>query len=94
MDVDVVMFIVVFFVCSYFGLVKEGFEIFDLIVRLSVDYFLCLVDFFGWVGYLDEVERLVKMSGCGVDVLWGLFSVCVVYGDLKLGKMVVGLIIE
>ncbi|CAG7883456.1 unnamed protein product [Brassica rapa] len=93
-DADAATFTAVLSACSHSGLVKEGLEIFDSIVRPSVDHFSCLVDLLGRAGYLDEAERLVKMSGCGVDALWGLFSACAAHGDLKLGKMVARLIME
>ncbi|CDY23034.1 BnaC07g31530D [Brassica napus] len=93
-DPDAATFTAVLSACSHSGMVKEGLEIFDSIVKPSVDHFSCLVDLLGRAGYLDEAERLVKMSGCGVDALWGLFSACAAHGDLKLGKMVARLIME
>ncbi|KAF8088893.1 hypothetical protein N665_0527s0013 [Sinapis alba] len=87
-DTDAATFTAILSACSHSGLVKEGLEIFNSIVKPSVDHFSCLVDLLGRAGYLDEAESLVKMSGCRVGALWGLFSACAAHGDLKLGKMV------
>ncbi|CAH8386330.1 unnamed protein product [Eruca vesicaria subsp. sativa] len=93
-DADAATFTAVLSACSHAGLVKEGVEIFNSIVKPSVDHFSCLVDLLARAGYLDEAESLVKMSGYRVDALWGLFSACAAHGDLKLGKMVARLIME
>ncbi|KAL0890442.1 hypothetical protein Bca101_014425 [Brassica carinata] len=93
-DADAATFTAVLSACSHSGLVKEGLEIFSSIVKPNADHFSCLVDLLGRAGYLDEAGSLVKMSGCRVDALWGLFSACAAHGDLKLGKMVARLIME
>lgn len=100
---DQVIFIVVFFVCSYVGLVCDGIRIFNFMVndyglKLGVDYFFCFVDFLGRVGYFDETEGFIEIESedlkIDFNVWWILFSVCVVYGNVRLGRIVVGVFFQ
>lgn len=52
MEINEVMFLNLFYVCSYFGLRDKGFELFDMMVeeygfKFSLRYYICVVDLFG-----------------------------------------------
>lgn len=90
---DDVIFIVILIVCSYLGLVDEGIRIFELMykeyeVKLFLDYYICIIDVFGRVGRLYEVEFFIVKMLCKNDlVIWEvLFSFCRVYGDVFVVK--------
>lgn len=59
------IFIVVFVVCSYFGLVNEGLNLFykmrdEYGVEFIFDYYVCVVDLFGRVGRLEVVYEFIN----------------------------------
>ncbi|KAL7605943.1 pentatricopeptide repeat-containing protein At3g49740 [Lactuca sativa] len=98
---DHTTFIVVLTACSHAGLVEDGVKIFKSMVNEyglepGVDHFSCVVDLLGRAGYLDEVEKMVKSDWCNVDcsVWWSLFSSCAAHGDLRLGRIVGGILLE
>ncbi|KAH0755077.1 hypothetical protein KY290_025347 [Solanum tuberosum] len=60
------------------------------------DHFSCIVDLLGRAGYLDEAEKLVKDRHVDVDstVWWTLFSSCAAYGNVRLGRITAGFLLE
>ncbi|KAK1422076.1 hypothetical protein QVD17_24948 [Tagetes erecta] len=86
--------------CSHAGLVDAGIEIFNSMVNKygvepRVDHFSCLVDLLGRAGYLDEAENLIS-DGLKVhsSIWWNLFSGCAAHGDLRLGRIVAGFLLD
>lgn len=93
---DFVIFVGVLLVCSYSGLVEEGYYYLNFMfkyygVEFGNRYYVCMVDFFGRFGRLKEVEKFINGMFIKVDVLiWGiLLVVCKVYGDVEFGRVVV-----
>lgn len=93
---DKIIFISVFLVCIYVGLVEEGWKYFCfMFVEYGIifmgEYYSCFVDFFGCVGCLEEVEVVILSMLFKLGVLvWGvLFSVCRVYSDVERVECVV-----
>ncbi|KAI3768234.1 hypothetical protein L2E82_18749 [Cichorium intybus] len=98
---DHTTFIAVLTACSHAGLIDHGVRIFKSMVNEyglepGVDHFSCVVDLLGRAGYLDEVEKLMKSDWFKVDcrVWWNLFSSCAAHGDLRLGRIVGGILLE
>lgn len=92
---NVVIFISVLFVCCYVGFLEEGFYLFynmegEFGVKFQIEYYGCIVDFFGRVGYLREVYDFVIRMLIKLDfILWrSLFGLCRFYGDLEMGERV------
>lgn len=89
--------------CSHAGLVDAGIEILNTMVQKygvepGVDHFSCVVDLLGRAGYLDAAENLIKKSDVlsKVDsrIWWNLFSWCAAHGDVRLGRIVGGYLLE
>ncbi|KAI3777190.1 hypothetical protein L1987_46986 [Smallanthus sonchifolius] len=98
---DHTTFTVALTACSHAGLVDAGVEIFNSMVNKygvepRVDHFSCLVDLVGRAGYLDAAEKLIKGYDLKVhsSIWWNLFSGCAAHGDLRLGRIVAGLLLE
>ncbi|PWA89894.1 tetratricopeptide repeat (TPR)-like superfamily protein [Artemisia annua] len=98
---DHTTFTVALTACSHAGLVNAGVEIFNSMVNEyglepGVDHFSCVVDLLGRAGYLDAVENVLKCGGFKVhsNVWWALFSSCASHGDLRLGRIVAGFLLE
>ncbi|KAK4373057.1 hypothetical protein RND71_008441 [Anisodus tanguticus] len=55
-----------------------------------------LIDKGSQAGYLDEAEKLVKDRHVDVDstVWWTLFSSCAAYGNVRLGRIAAGFLLE
>lgn len=90
-----IIFIGVFGVCRYTGLVEEGRGYFNFMVKeykieLNVKYYGCMVDLFGRTGLFKEVEEFIMSMLMEFDVIiWGvLFGVCRKYGDNEMGERV------
>nr|XP_016505721.1 PREDICTED: pentatricopeptide repeat-containing protein At3g49740-like [Nicotiana tabacum]XP_016505722.1 PREDICTED: pentatricopeptide repeat-containing protein At3g49740-like [Nicotiana tabacum]XP_016505723.1 PREDICTED: pentatricopeptide repeat-containing protein At3g49740-like [Nicotiana tabacum]XP_016505724.1 PREDICTED: pentatricopeptide repeat-containing protein At3g49740-like [Nicotiana tabacum]XP_016505725.1 PREDICTED: pentatricopeptide repeat-containing protein At3g49740-like [Nicotiana len=87
--------------CSHSGLIDKGIEVFTSMIHTygiepTTDHFSCIVDLLGRAGYLDEAEKLVKDRHVDVDstVWWTLFSSCAAYGDVRLGRIAAGFLLE
>ncbi|CAN4096626.1 unnamed protein product [Withania somnifera] len=87
--------------CSHSGLVDIGIEFFTSMIHTcsiepKADHFSCIVDLLGRSGYLDEAEKLVKDRHLNVDstVWWTLFSSCAAYGNVRLGRVAAGFLLE
>ncbi|KAA8546611.1 hypothetical protein F0562_002650 [Nyssa sinensis] len=98
---DQATFTAVLSACSHAGLVDDGICIFNSMVNNyglepGADQFSCIVDLLGRAGYLDEAERLVNNKHIEVDssVWWTLFSSCAAHGNVKLGRIVAGFLLQ
>ncbi|GAB4849126.1 hypothetical protein Ancab_003935 [Ancistrocladus abbreviatus] len=87
--------------CSHAGLVDDGINIFNSMVNnygfeAGVDHFSCVVDLLGRAGYLDEAEELINHENLTTDcnVWWALFSACAAHGNVRLGRIVAGFLLE
>lgn len=69
-------------------------RVFD--VELQIEYYGCVVDFFGCVGRLEEVYRFIENMLMELDyIMLGVFlSVCKIYGNVEFGEKVVKRLIE
>ncbi|KAK9678447.1 hypothetical protein RND81_11G212000 [Saponaria officinalis] len=98
---DNTTFTAVLSACSHAGLVYDGIQIFNSMVNEygfvpGVDQFSCLIDLLARAGYLDETERLIENKSSDIDdiVLWALFSACAAYGNVRLGRIVAGMLLQ
>ncbi|KAG5606890.1 hypothetical protein H5410_028382 [Solanum commersonii] len=87
--------------CSHSGLIDKDIEVFTSMIHTygiepTADHFSCIVDLLGRAGYLDEAEKLVKDRHVDVDstVWWTLFSSCAAYGNVRLGRIAAGFLLE
>ncbi|KAH7856090.1 hypothetical protein Vadar_032597 [Vaccinium darrowii] len=87
--------------CSHSGLVDDGGRIFNSMVsnygfQPGVHHFSCIVDLLGRAGYLDEAEKLIDGKHIKLDsnTWWTLFSSCAAHGNLRLGRIVAGFLLE
>lgn len=75
-EFDDVCYLVVFLVCSYFGLIKEGEEFFLKLleifeIKFRVEYYVCVVDLLGRVGCLKEGKYFIDMMFVKLNVgIW------------------------
>ncbi|KAG6702507.1 hypothetical protein I3842_07G037100 [Carya illinoinensis] len=99
---DQATFTAVLSACSHAGLVVDGTRIFNSMVKNyglipGVDHFSCLVDLLGRGGYLDDVERIIKIKHVETEhsnIWWTLFSACAAHGNIKLGRIVAGFLLD
>ncbi|KAI5653258.1 hypothetical protein M9H77_30445 [Catharanthus roseus] len=98
---DKATFTAVLSACSHSGLLSDGTRIFNSLVNAygikpEEDHFSCIVDLLGRAGYLDEVESLLMDKFIDIDssVWWTLFSSCAAHGNLRLGRIVAGILLE
>ncbi|KAL6985003.1 hypothetical protein U1Q18_018384 [Sarracenia purpurea var. burkii] len=87
--------------CSHAGLVHDGTRIFNSMVTKygfepGVEHFSCIVDLLGRAGYVDEAEILINGKHIDVDsnTWWALFSSCAAHGNLRLGRIVAGILLD
>ncbi|WCJ30929.1 Tetratricopeptide repeat (TPR)-like superfamily protein [Euphorbia peplus] len=80
--------------CSHAGLVDEGLDLFQLVVRdlemrPNDDHYTCIVDLLGRGGRLDEAYELVKaMPFLPSYAVWGaLLGACVIHGNVEVGEV-------
>ncbi|XP_072972067.1 pentatricopeptide repeat-containing protein At1g26900, mitochondrial [Typha angustifolia] len=90
-----VTFLAVLSACSHGGLVTEGKECFDRMVRQyglhpKVEHYGCLIDLLGRAGMLKEAYELMKNIAVGGDAMaWrALLAACRVHGNAILGELV------
>lgn len=94
-EFNFIIFIFLFGVCFYFGMIDEGCKYFDLMINkykisLDLEYWICIIDMFGWVGKLEEVYYLFIYSMyLDFDIVWSVFlDVCMMYKNIKFGELV------
>ncbi|KAK2656753.1 hypothetical protein Ddye_009805 [Dipteronia dyeriana] len=87
--------------CSHAGLVDEGTRIFNSMISHygftpAEDHLSCMLDLLGRAGYLDEVEKAIDIENIQAQssIWWALFSACAAHGNLRLGKVIAGFLIE
>ncbi|XP_062005131.1 pentatricopeptide repeat-containing protein At3g49740 [Rosa rugosa] len=87
--------------CSHAGLVDDGTRIFNSMISNygfmpEVDHFSCIVDLLGRAGYLDEAETVInsKEIEAHPNIWWTLISSCAAHGNLRLGRIVAGYLLE
>eukprot|EP01018_Ginkgo_biloba_P035775 Gb_37473 [translate_table: standard] len=93
MKPDHVTFTGVLSACSHAGLVDEGRQYFDSMVRdhcikPTPDHYGCIIDLLGRAGCLDEAEVFIKNMPIEPDaIVWGaLLSACRIHGNMELGE--------
>lgn len=98
---DQATFTAVLSACSHAGLVEDGSRIFNSMVKNyglmpDVDHFSCIVDLLGRGGYLDEAEGILNIKHLKghSNIWWSLFSACAAHGNLRLGRIVAGILLE
>ncbi|KAJ0040452.1 hypothetical protein Pint_27838 [Pistacia integerrima] len=98
---DHATFTAVLSACSHAGLVDDGTRIFNCMVNYygfvpAEDHLSCMLDLLGRAGYLDEAERLINSQDIQVpsSVWWALFSACAAHGNLRLGRIIAGFLLE
>ncbi|GLT44246.1 hypothetical protein SLA2020_181550 [Shorea laevis] len=98
---DQATFTAVLSACSHAGLVNEGTWIFNSMVKdygvvPGEDHLSCMVDLLGRAGHLEEAERILNSqhSEAHSNVWWTLFSACAAQGNLRLGRIVAGFLLE
>ncbi|PSR98647.1 Pentatricopeptide repeat-containing protein [Actinidia chinensis var. chinensis] len=96
-----ITFINVLSACSHAGLLKEGREVFDLMIRVhriqpSVKHYGCMVDLLGRFGLLEEAEELVKsMPMKEASVVWeSLLGACRNHGNVEKAERIAGKLLE
>ncbi|PSS04859.1 Pentatricopeptide repeat-containing protein [Actinidia chinensis var. chinensis] len=96
-----ITFINVLSACSHAGLLKEGREVFDLMIRVhriqpSVKHYGCMVDLLGCFGLLEEAEELVKsMLVKESPVVWeSLLGACRNHGNYSMAERIAGKLLE
>ncbi|KAL6512898.1 hypothetical protein OROHE_019688 [Orobanche hederae] len=98
---DKATFTAVLSACSRSGLFSDGILIFNLMVNgygiePDANHFSCMIDLLGRAGFLGIAERVIMDSCISIDssVWWTLFSLCVDHGNLQLGNIIAGFLLE
>lgn len=98
---DQATFAAVLSACSHAGLVDDGTRVFNTMVNdygyvPGVDHFSCIVDLLGRGGYLDEAKIIMtsKHFKAHPNIWWSLFSACAAHGNIRLGQIVAGILLE
>ncbi|KAL5556165.1 hypothetical protein UlMin_038401 [Ulmus minor] len=98
---DQATFTAVLSACSHSGLVNDGTRIFNSMVNNygftpGIDHFSCIADLLSRGGYLDELETMInsKHLKAHSNIWWSLFSACAVHGNIRLGRIVAGILLE
>lgn len=88
-----VTFIALLTACGHSGLVKKGWEIFNLMkseyeMEPSIEHYGCMVNLLGRAGCLQEAYDLVRSMKIDPDpVLWGtLLWACKLHNNISLGE--------
>ncbi|CAN6861115.1 unnamed protein product [Brassica oleracea] len=91
---DAITFTSLLSVCKNSGLVREGWEYFDLMksrygVTPSIEHCSCMVDMLGRSGYLDEAWDFIQTMPLKPDATtWGAFlSSCKIHRDVELAEV-------
>lgn len=93
-DMDGLTFLSVIMGCAHAGLVEEGQQYFDLMVRdygitPTMDHYACMVDLYSRAGKLDETMSLIEgMPFPAGPTIWrALLGACRVHKNVELGKL-------
>ncbi|KAL5991438.1 hypothetical protein ACLOJK_012347 [Asimina triloba] len=86
-----VTFLEVLWACSHGGMVKEGWNYFEMMrwvhgIEAKLEHYCCVVDLLGRGGYLYEAYLLIRSVSIKMDAaVWGaLLGACKIYGELEL----------
>ncbi|GAV57686.1 PPR domain-containing protein/PPR_1 domain-containing protein/PPR_2 domain-containing protein/PPR_3 domain-containing protein [Cephalotus follicularis] len=100
-NLDQATFTAVLSACSHAGLVNDGTQIFNSMVKdyrfkPRDDHFSCMVDLLDRAGYLDEAKSVIYSEEIEAhsSVWWTLFSACAAHGNVSLGRMVADFLLE
>ncbi|KAJ4714673.1 Pentatricopeptide repeat-containing protein, partial [Melia azedarach] len=98
---DQTSFAAVLSACSHAGLVDDGSRIFDSMVNdygfiPGEGHLSCILDLLGRAGYLEEAGRVINSQHIQAHsgIWWALFSACAAHGNLRLGRIIAGLLLE
>ncbi|KAL6345558.1 hypothetical protein AAG906_017285 [Vitis piasezkii] len=90
---DSITFLAVLHACAHSGLVENGKQYFDLMLKYykippRVEHYGCMVDLLGRAGLLQEARELIKMMVVEPNVVvWGaLLSACSIHGNIEIGE--------
>uniref|UniRef100_A0ACD5YYI9 Uncharacterized protein n=1 Tax=Avena sativa TaxID=4498 RepID=A0ACD5YYI9_AVESA len=93
-EMDGVTFLAVIIGCTHAGLVKEGQQYFDSMVRdhkisPTMEHYACMVDLYSRAGKLDETMSLIggMPFAAGAMVWRTLLGACRVHKNVELGKL-------
>ncbi|PIN17611.1 hypothetical protein CDL12_09724 [Handroanthus impetiginosus] len=96
-----ITFVAVLGACRHMGLVKEGRQYFDSMVKEyniepNIKHYGCLVDLLGRSGLLKEAEELIDTMPMAPDVAtWGaLLGACKKHGEKEMGERIGRKLIE
>ncbi|KAI3445440.1 hypothetical protein Pfo_002105 [Paulownia fortunei] len=96
-----ITFVAVLGACRHMGLVEEGRQYFDSMVKEyniepNIKHYGCLVDLLGRSGLLKEAEELIDTMPMAPDVAtWGaLLGACKKHGDKEMGEKIGRKLIE
>ncbi|KAK8476033.1 hypothetical protein V6N13_021100 [Hibiscus sabdariffa] len=89
-----VTFTSVLHACSHAGLVDEGLNLFNFMLRTDqispkTDHYTCIVDLLGRSGRPDEAYDIIRtMPFAPGHAVWGaLLGACVIHGNVELGEI-------
>eukprot|EP01018_Ginkgo_biloba_P011341 Gb_31474 [translate_table: standard] len=92
---DYITFICLLSACSHSGLLDEGWQYFDSMIRdyciiPGVEHYACMVDLLGRSGHLQEALDFIKKMPLEPDVsVWGaLLGACRIHNNVELGECV------
>eukprot|EP01018_Ginkgo_biloba_P018851 Gb_21567 [translate_table: standard] len=90
-----ITFVSVLSACSHAGLVDEGWQYFDSMVRdyyitPTMEHYACMVDILGRAGRLDEAQDFIKNMPLepGIRVWGALLGACRIHCNIELGEHV------
>eukprot|EP01018_Ginkgo_biloba_P018692 Gb_36085 [translate_table: standard] len=90
-----ITFVCVLSACSHAGLVDEGWDYLDCMIRdygivPRVEHYACMVDLLGRAGHLEEAQHLVNKMPLEPDAgVWGsLLGACRIHCNIELGEHV------
>lgn len=94
LGMDSITFIAVISACTHAGLVKEGKNYFDMMVKdlqipPTMEVFSCMVDLYSRAGMLEQAVALIDGMPfpAGATVWRTLLAACRVHRNIKLGKL-------
>ncbi|KAF8390823.1 hypothetical protein HHK36_023122 [Tetracentron sinense] len=98
---DHITFVGVLSACSHGGLMDEGWNFFESMVKVhlikpTVQHYTCMVDLLGHSGRLDEAYNLItQMTEMPDSGIWGaLLNSCKIHGNVELGERALDRLID
>ena len=91
-DPDDVCFLIILSTCSHTGLVSEGCNVFNYMVKHfaiqpKMEHYASMVDLLGRAGFIDEAFKFIRLMPTepGISVWGALLGACKIYGDFEIG---------